>query len=520
MKRSLFSALLGLSLAALSTLSACGSSNSAADYVGGTPAGTGLSPGGAQDFGRFKALLDAGTLPGPETLDQVGFFAEHKIGTPPVGCSDPVCAAAQFGAMDNMISGSTCTLMHLALGTPLDPMTQPRPPVDVAVVIDRSSADLATGTGLGDLQAGLGKLLDGLDNADTITLVTVERTVHMLAERAAGSARESVRSVLPLIGVGSTPGSVELYDGLRRAVDALGAPVAGRHRRVVLLSGAQAKGQIPSERSTRLIRGFAEGTGGVTVLALGEVGNLRFLQSLADAGAGALYYVKGTGELPALFEREVGYSLIPVAEKVAIRLSPGRSYRLREVFGVNAQGWQLSAEAGTIRIPALFAAWRKNPMQIFDRRGGGGAILVEVLPRQDAVNERPATVGNIEIEYNAPGGPRKTTRLSVTAPDGPFGTPSSGRFSSREVEKGFVVLNLYVGLRMASERSAVGDLRGAFDVLSSLEEKAEAWNTGANDLEVYDDLRYVKKFLSLLRARGADREPPRAVEYRQPWPRD
>ncbi len=520
MKRSLLSALLGLSLAGLSLAAGCGSSSAAADYSGSTPTGSGLSPGGAQDFGRFKALLDAGKIPGPETLDQVGFFAEHKIGTPPTSCADPLCADAQFGAMDNMISGSTCTLMHLALGTPLDPQTQPRPPVDVAVVVDLSSADLSGSLGLSDLQAGLGKLLDGVDNADTVTLIGVDQSLRVVFERVPGSLRETVRASLRTLGPGTAPSGVEVYDGLRRAVDALGAPVAGRHRRVVLVSGAQAKGQIAAERSTRLIRSFAEQSGGVTVLALGEVGNLRMLQSLADAGAGALYYVKKTSELPGLFDREVSYSLIPVAEKVVIRLSPGRSYRLREVFGVNVGSWQLSAEGGTIRIPALFAAWRKNPMQIFDRRGGGGALLIEALPRKDALNERPSTVGNVAIEYNAPGGPRKTTSLVVTAPDGPFGTPVRGRFSSPDVEKGFVVLNLYVGLRMASERAALGDLRGAFDVLSPLNEKAEAWNTNANDLEVYDDLRYVKKFIALLVAQGADREPPRAEQYRNPWPRD
>lgn len=520
MKRSLLAALLGLSMAGLSLGSGCSSSASDGQYTGGSPTGSGLSPGGAQDFGRFKALLDAGKLPGPETLDQVGFFAEHKIGTPPVTCSDPVCADAQFGAMDNMISGSTCTLMHLALGTPIDPQTQPRPPVDVAVVVDLSSTDLSGSLGLSDLRSGLGKLLDGVDNADTVTLITVDRAVRVVSERVPGTLRETVRSALGTIGSGIPESQVEVYDGLRRAVDVLGAPAVGRHRRVVLVSGAQGKGQIPSERTTRLMRGFAEQSGGVTVLALGEVGNLRFLQSLADAGAGALYYVQKTSELPGLFDREVSYSLIPIAEKVVIRLAPGRSYRLREVFGVNAQSWQLSAEGGTIRIPALFAAWRKDPRQIFDRRGGGGAILVEVLPRKDAVNERPATVGNVEIEYNAPGGARKTSSLLVTAPDGPFGTPKSGRFSSRDVEKGFVVLNLYVGLRMASERSALGDLRGAYDILSSLEEKADEWNLQANDLEVYDDLRYVKKFVALLSARGADQEPPRAVQYRQPWPHD
>ena len=54
-----------------------------------------------------------------------------------------------------------------------------------------------------------------------------------------------------------------------------------------------------------------------------------------------------TADLPALFDREVSYSLIPIAEKVVIRLAPGRSYRLREVFGVSTASWTLAAD-GTL----------------------------------------------------------------------------------------------------------------------------------------------------------------------------
>lgn len=512
--------LLGMSLFGLLGLTACGSSSDGAEAYSGSPSGTGLSPGGAQDFGRFKALLDAGLIPGPETLDQVGFFAEHKIGTPPTSCSNAVCAEGQFGAMANMISGSTCTLMHLSLGTPLDPMTQPRPPVDAAVLVDTSSPDLQTRSGLADLRLGIGKLLDGMDDNDSVTLIDQGRDVRVLADKIPGRLRDTARPILPQLGTSSLPTPVEPYDGLRRAVDTLGPVVAGRHRRLIVVSSAHSTGSIRTERSLRLIRSFAESSGGVTVLALTDVKDQRLLQGLADAGAGTLYYANKTAELPALFDREVSYSLIPVAENVVIRLAPGRSYRLREVFGINKSSWALSAEGGEIRIPALFAAWRKSATTINDRRGGGGALLVEVLPKVGAINERPATVGTVSVEYNVPGGARQTTSLQVSAPDGPWGTPSSGRFSTSSVEKGFVVLNLYVGLRMASERSAVGDLRGAYDVLDSLYQKASDWNLNAADVEVFDDLRYVKKFLDLLARAGADSQPPRAQQFRDPWPQD
>ena len=54
----------------------------------GNPGSTGLSQAGAQDFGLFRDILDRGELPGPDTLDDLGFFAEHKLDYPAASCGD------------------------------------------------------------------------------------------------------------------------------------------------------------------------------------------------------------------------------------------------------------------------------------------------------------------------------------------------------------------------------------------------------------------------------------------------
>lgn len=494
----------------------CGSSSGDAAGEPPTP-GTGLAPGGAQDFGRFKALLDAGKLPGPQTLDQVGFFAEHKLGDAPTSCPDAVCAQALFGAMGNLITGTTCTLVHLSLGTPLDPRTLPRPAMDVAVVIDlrgTNTGEVATGA-----QQAVERLLVGLEATDTVTLIALDQRARVLTDKVPVSGADQVRQQLgKLLTLGS---GGELYAGLRTAVDLLATVEAGRNRRMIVVSAGGGDGAIPLERSTRLVRGFAQAGGSVTVVAQGDGKNTGILQGLADASAGTLYYVSSSAELPALFDKEVAYALLPVAQRVGIRITPGSSYRLREVFGVSPSSWHLSTEGGSIDLPALYAAWRKTPVgSNGNRRGGGGGILIEVMPRTDAPRVSPATVGDIEISYTPSGGTPKTTRLQVQAPDGPWGTPASGRFASASVEKGFVVLNLYVAFRMAAERTESGDLRGAYDSLFQISRAAGQWNQTVKDPEIASDLHYVGLFLSRLEAAGALAEPPRATQYIEPWPRD
>jgi Ca-activated chloride channel family protein len=82
--------------------------------------GLGVGQGGSQDFGQFKHILDQGGIPGPNTIDDVGFFNEHKIELPAPGCDNEVCLHGLFGQMGNMITGSDCITVLVGMNTPID----------------------------------------------------------------------------------------------------------------------------------------------------------------------------------------------------------------------------------------------------------------------------------------------------------------------------------------------------------------------------------------------------------------
>ena len=66
----------------------------------------------------------------------------------------------------------------------------------------------------------------------------------------------------------------------------------------------------------------------------------------------------------------------------------------------------------------------------------------------------------------------------------PSGTPTGGRYRTSAVEKGFVVLNLYVGLRVAIGAARSGSA-GAYDVLGPLHGNVSDWNRRAADVEIF-----------------------------------
>jgi Ca-activated chloride channel homolog len=121
-------------------LPADGGDDGGGDDGGAPPIGPGVGQGGAQDFGQLRAILEAGGIPGPDTLDDVGFFNEHKIPLPAPDCGDDVCLHGSLGVMGNMLSGANCTLVLLGMNTPLDPAELERPPLHLVIALDTSGS--------------------------------------------------------------------------------------------------------------------------------------------------------------------------------------------------------------------------------------------------------------------------------------------------------------------------------------------------------------------------------------------
>jgi Ca-activated chloride channel family protein len=77
-----------------------------------------------------------------------------------------------------------------------------------------------------------------------------------------------------------------------------------------------------------------------------------------------------------------------------------------------------------------------------------------------------------------------------------------------EVEKAFVMLNVYAGFEMASTRATCGDYASALGVLEPLRDSVAAWITDHPDPDIEDDLRYIEKYIDNLRRHGAEPPPP------------
>ena len=503
----------GLLLLATSLATGCAADDSGAEFAG--DGGAGVSQGGAQDFGQFRAILDAGELPGPETLDDVGFFNEHKLELPAADCGQDICLHGELGVMGNMINGSNCTLVMLGMNTPIDPAELERLPLNLAIAVDTSGS--MAGESIQYVREGLYRMLDDLGPDDRVSIIGFDDGATVVIESVSGDHPELTLAIGSLAARGST----NIYDGLRVAYETVQAHAdPALQNRVILLSDGKATAGITS--STKLVEMSAaynaEGFG-LTTIGMGEDFDPELMRDLAEKGAGAFYFLEEPEAVQEVFEEEVATFLVPLARNVEMSLQVDPGYSLRTIYGTKqAETW---GNVGQISIPILQIAHRTSVEDNEGgRRGGGGAIIAELVPNDPASVAEAGTVGQLTMTWDDPGtGESLETTVKITSPLSPGETPDEGLFSFAGVEKSFVMLNLYAGFEMAATRSSYGDLGGARGVLVPLAEEVEAWLESNPDADIEDDLEYVYKFIANLDAKGGA-EAPTSPNPPNPWPQD
>lgn len=500
-------------------LTGCASDSSGTTNAGAAPGpgSTGISQGGAQDFGLFRKILEAGDIPGPDTIDDLGFFAEHKLDYPAPDCGNDVCMHGLLGVMGNMISGSTCTLIQIGMNSPIDVSSLQRPPLHLVVAVDVSGS--MAGQPMDYVKAGLVQMIPSLKPNDKISLVTYSTSAKVVLDYTDATNTAALEAAFNgLFAAGST----NLYDGLFTAFSVADSHLDPSYQnRVLYLSdGVATAGVQNAAKLQSLAQAYAKKGIGVTTVGVGADFDVDVMRNLSEVGAGNFYFLEDPKAVVEVFTDEIDTFLVPVALDVNLDVAVGGGYVVRGVYGTN--GWETAEGGGTISIPSLFLAGRTSAMDPISsgRRGGGGAMLLELVPRSDVMSvPDPFEVGMLGLSYKDPlTGQTKTQLSDIKAPHA-FDKPSD-YFTDGTVEKGFVMLNLYAGFKLASQLAADSDPRTARRTLETLRPNVDGWLAKNPDPDIQDDLKYVDLFITNLQKVEAQTIPYEPQDPPNPWPAD
>lgn len=503
-------------------LASCGAESSSDNETGQAPPGpgsTGISQAGAQDFGLFRQILEAGKIPGPDTLDDLGFFAEHKLDYPLPSCGNDVCMHGLLGIMGNMITGSSCTLMQIGMNSPIDVNNLQRPPLHLVLAVDTSGS--MAGPAMDYVKEGLSAMIPALKPADKVSLIKYSSNAEVVLDYVNASDTATLDGAFKgLYAAGST----NLYDGLFQAFSIADKHfMPGTQNRVIYLSDGVATAGVQNDtKLVSLAESYAKKGIGVTTIGVGKDFDVEVMRSLGEVGAGNFYFLEDPKAVVEVFTDEVNTFLVPVALDVKFDVTVGGGYAVRGVYGTN--GWQPAEGGGTISIPSLFLAGRTSANDPISegRRGGGGAMLIELVPKPGAISvPDPFAVGNLKLSFKDPStGTLKTQTTNIVAQTPPDAPPTAGYFFNDTVEKSFVMLNIYAGFKLATQLAADSDPRTARRTLEALRPNVSGWLAANPDADIQDDLIYVDKFIENLKVVESLSIPYTPADPPNPWPAD
>ncbi|MEW5849990.1 MAG: VWA domain-containing protein [Myxococcota bacterium] len=509
--------------------SSSGGASTSSSSGSSTSGGTVIAFGGSQDFAYFRQTVEAGGIPQPTDMDSPGFFAEHHTSLPSPTCGNTICLQGLVGARENLINGGPCTVIQVGLNSPLNIADLPQLPRRIALVIDESGS--MEGRNMEMVKAGLRLMASELNPEDKWALVTFG---DELGDVLSWSNYDALEWNHMVDNLAADEGSTNIHAGLMRGLELLtneggGIDPAYQNRLILLSDGIANRGvtdvnQIVEEAMVRVREGI-----GLTTIGVGTAFDPVVMGRLAEASGGTFFFADDQDALEEIFLEEIRAFIVPVGYDVRIEVQAGAHYELRASYGANQFTLDQDRRNGDLVIPAVTLAHRQahNDNQN-GRRGGGSALLVEVMPafnpEQNMSTVPPelqsnTAIGQARLTYQEANTERTIHEevINLEYPHGPDVMLPDGYWTNDAIQKNFVMMNLYVGFQLAVTNYWSGQGEQALADLDALMAAATAWNSEIGDEDIADDLR----IMQLLRNNiDAEVNEPPAEEPSDPWPQD
>ncbi len=271
------------------------------------------------------------------------------------------------------------------------PRAQARPPVNLALVIDRSGS--MQGDRIEQAREAALELVRRLGPDDIISLVAYDSEVEVLVPaqrvRQARGLEAAIRGLTPR-------GMTALHGGVARGAEEVRKHIehSGYVHRVILLSDGQANvGPRSPEELGRLGAALLREGVSVTTVGLGLGFNEDLMTRLAQRSDGNTYFVEHSADLPRIFTAELGDVLNVVARRVVIEVDFPAGVRPLRLVGREGVINERRAELTLNQIYGGQERFALIEVEVDPAKAGVTREIAQARVRyEDVAGQRPATL--------------------------------------------------------------------------------------------------------------------------------
>jgi Ca-activated chloride channel family protein len=300
--------------------------------------------------------------------------------------------------VDRSVLPADCTgraVVNIRLDCPRPPESERRPPVNLALVIDRSGS--MAGEKIAKAREAALEIVRRLAPDDIMSLVAFDTQVETLvpAQRV-GAARARLEAAICNIEPG---GYTALYGGVARGAQEVRRFIEEPNfvSRIILVSDGIANvGPSSAEDLGRLGASLVREGISVTTVGLGLDFNEDLMTRLAQRSDGNTYFAQYSSDLPRIFSAELGDLLSVVARRVVISIEFPDGVRPIRFIGRDGT---IRGQRAELRLNQLYGGQEKFALIEVEmapaRDGEEREIARARMNCEDALNQRALTLSAV-----------------------------------------------------------------------------------------------------------------------------
>lgn len=264
----------------------------------------------------------------------------------------------------------------------------PRPPLNVAIVLDRSGS--MQGDKIAKARDAAIGALDLLKPTDIVSVIAYDSSVNVLVPATRLTDKEQVASVIRGI---QANGNTALFGGVSKGAAEVRKFLDDRHvNRIILLSdglanvGPSAPGELGSLGASLKKENIT-----VSTLGLGLGYNEDLMVQLAGKSGGNHQFIENATELVDIFRREFDETLSVVAQEVDLKIQIPEGIRPVRVLGNSAD---INGQTVVTRLAQVYSDQQKHVVIEVEIPE---SLAVAATEAADAANSVP--LATVEVTY-------------------------------------------------------------------------------------------------------------------------
>lgn len=316
---------------------------------------------------------------------------------PPANLNQPVVTAAADGTLKIRTATSNGYLMQGGLHDvyaaidveAIKHQGGERPPLNVAVVIDRSGS--MTGDKIEHAKAAARRLVNVLGDNDRVAIVSYgsDVTIDFHSQPVNESTRMSLFRAINNISIG---GGTNLSGGFQRGYSEIAKWKAPETiNRVILMSDGHANVGVTNQAQLINLSSNALGSKvSVSTIGVGLDYNEDLMTGMANQGAGNYYFVDRSATIGSIFDKELQGLAATVARNTAVVVKLGEGVQLNELHGF---AHSVSGNQVYVSLAEFSSDQKKNilmKLKVDATKLGDRQIIDTNISYDDVVNDKPA----------------------------------------------------------------------------------------------------------------------------------